>query len=115
MTNEDRIIESLKVQNGFLVAIRDALHKIATNTDPHKVTIGQPATASPQPGTIVSRSRLDELMVKYLGGGRENIARNELEIILFALYVESKDRGGLAARATAVMDERLRRVDGRYA
>ncbi len=67
------------------------------------------APASPQPCKIIGASQLDELVVKYLGGARENIQPEEQEILLFALYIESKDRGGLAKSGYDRMEERLRK------
>ena len=37
------------------------------------------------------------LMLRYLGQGKA-LSRDETEILLFALYLESKSRGGLAIR-----------------
>lgn len=56
---------------------------------------------------IVGERALDSLVVKYLGGGPQNINRTEMEILLFALYNESKERGGIAARGDAEMTRRL--------
>lgn len=65
------------------------------------------AAASPQPCEIIGDTQLDMLVVKYLGGGKGNITTEEIEILLFALYIESKARGGLALRGSAAMDRRL--------
>lgn len=58
--------------------------------------------------SIVGPAGVKKLVLKYLGLSRENITRNEIEILLFALYNESCERGGLAAEATAIGDEKLR-------
>lgn len=51
---------------------------------------------------------LEKLVVKYLGGGKDNITNDEREILLFALYNESVSRGELAKRGLDVMDARLK-------
>lgn len=56
---------------------------------------------------IVGEKQLDRLMMKYLGLAAGNLSNDEREILLFALYTESNERGGLAARATAVGDARV--------
>lgn len=62
---------------------------------------------------IISEFTLHKLVVKYLGGAKENITRTEMEILLFALYNESKERGGLAKAATDGMDARLKAQNGK--
>lgn len=57
---------------------------------------------------LVGESALRQLMVKYLGGAKENLTPDETEILLFALYRESLDHAGLAKIGTDEMDERLR-------
>ena len=56
---------------------------------------------------IVGERALHGLVVKYLGGGPQNINRTEMEILLFALYNESKERGGIALAGYAEMERRL--------
>lgn len=55
---------------------------------------------------IVGEKQLDRLMRRYLGLAPEPINSDEKEILLFALYTESLERGGIAARPTAEGDAR---------
>lgn len=56
---------------------------------------------------IVGEKQIDRLILRYLGLAPENINDDEKEILLFALYMESLSRGGIAARPTAAGDERV--------
>jgi len=56
---------------------------------------------------IVGPSQVDRLMRKYLGLDPKNLTGDEREILLFALYLESVDNGGIGARATAIGDARV--------
>lgn len=56
---------------------------------------------------IVGEQHLDRLMERYLGLRPENINSDEREVLLFALYMESVNSGGLGARATAKGDARV--------
>ncbi len=57
---------------------------------------------------IVGPSQVDRLMRKYLGLVPGEMTGDEREILLFALYNESMGNNGIAARATAVGDARLK-------
>ncbi len=56
---------------------------------------------------IITENHLDKLMMKYLGLLPDNLTADEREILLFALYTESLERGGLAAKPTAAGDARV--------
>ena len=56
---------------------------------------------------IVGEQKLNRLMMKYLGLATPKLADDEREILLFALYLESKEHGGIGAKATAVGDARV--------
>jgi len=43
-------------------------------------------------------------MMKYLGMAGGELTNDEREILLFALYMESRDRGGIGAKPTARLD-----------
>jgi hypothetical protein len=56
---------------------------------------------------IVGVGQLDRLMRKYLGLLPDNLTNDEREILLFALYMESVQHGGIGAKATAIGDARV--------
>lgn len=58
---------------------------------------------------IVGEAQLLKLMLRYLGEG-PHLTHDETEILLFALYMESKERGGLASAAVDVLEARLKKL-----
>ena len=56
---------------------------------------------------IVGEKLLVNLMKKYLGLMPGDLTSDEREILLFALYMESNERGGLASKPTAEDDARV--------
>ena len=56
---------------------------------------------------IVGERQLDRLMLKYLGMVGGELTGDEREILLFALYTESCQRGGIGAKPTAALDARV--------
>lgn len=65
------------------------------------------AGVSWSPCKIITADRFDQIVVKYLGGGREGMTTEEAEILLLSLYEESNRNGGIASHGTAIMDRRL--------
>ena len=63
---------------------------------------------------IVGGKRLEGLMLRYLGQAPA-LSRDETEVLLMALYMESCSSGGLGRRCTDAMDERLKAQDARVA
>ena len=55
---------------------------------------------------IVGEKELLKLMLRYLGEG-QGLDHDETEILLFALYIESKAAGGLAKKAEDALNVRL--------
>ncbi len=62
---------------------------------------------------IVGEAGIDRLMKKYLGLLPGGLTNDEREILLFALYMESRDRGGLGARPTEEGDARVAEAKAR--
>lgn len=56
---------------------------------------------------IVGEKQLERLMSKYLGLIPGSLTGDEREILLFALYTESVNHGGLGAKPTAAGDARV--------
>lgn len=53
---------------------------------------------------IVGEGQIDRLMMKYLGMVDGALSSDEREILLFALYMESLEHGGIGAKPTARPD-----------
>ncbi len=56
---------------------------------------------------IVGKEGLDRLMLKYCGMVGGELTSDERELLLFALYIESRDRGGIGAKPTARLDAQV--------
>lgn len=59
---------------------------------------------------IVDDKALVNLSIRYMGVG-PTLTHDETEILLFALYVESQERGGMIADAAKELPNRLRAAD----
>lgn len=68
-------------------------------------------TADPAKCSIIGLGDLDRLMARYLAG--PGLSPDEIEILLFALYAESRASGGVAAAAYNKLEARKEIEEGK--